>query len=76
MSKDRKGFLLPEQEKLIDELIKLTGVAETFDGLAIKLADNMGLELLKKKIPEDVLPVVYEVIDQIFDSIKTVQADG
>ena len=66
---DRKGFLTPEQEQKIDELVVLSGIAEAFDGLAIRLADNMGLELLKKKIPAEYLPVVYEVIDQIFEAI-------
>ena len=65
----RKGFLTPEQESKIDDLIKLSGIAETFDGMAIRLADNYGLEALKNKIPEDVLPIVYEVIDQIFDAL-------
>jgi hypothetical protein len=69
MSDERKGFLTPEQEKKIDDLIELSGVAETFDGVAIKLADNYGLEALKSKIPEDILPIVYEVIDQILDVI-------
>lgn len=69
MADDRKGFLTPEQEQKIDDLIKLSGVAETFDGMAIRLADNYGLEALKKKIPADVLPIVYEVIDQILDAL-------
>jgi hypothetical protein len=66
---DRKGFLTPEQEEKIDGLIKLSGIAEAFDGIAIRLADNIGLEKLKAKIPEDVLPTVLEVIDQIMDAI-------
>lgn len=64
----RKGFLTPEQEKQLDELIELKGLYESMDGTAIKLADNMVLEKLKAKIPEDVLPVVYEVIDEVFKS--------
>jgi hypothetical protein len=36
------------------------------DGLVIKLADNQGLERLKAKIPAEILPVVYDVIDEIF----------
>ena len=64
----RKGFLTPEQEKQLDELIELKGIYESMDGTAIKLADNMVLEKLKAKIPEDVLPVVYEVIDEVFKS--------
>ena len=65
----RKGFLTPEQEKQLDELIELKGIYESMDGTAIKLADNMVLEKLKAKIPEEVLPVVYEVIDEVFKSL-------
>ena len=61
----RKGFLTPEQEQKIDDLIELSGLYEAFDGIAIRLADDHGLELLKEKIPADVLPIVYEVIDSI-----------
>ena len=68
----RKGFLTPEQEKQLDELIEVKGIYETMDGTAIKLADNMVLEKLKAKIPEDVLPVVYEVIDEVFKSLISV----
>lgn len=68
----RKGFLTPEQEKQLDELIEMKGIYETMDGTAIKLADNMVLEKLKAKIPEDVLPVVYEVIDEVFKSLIAV----
>lgn len=68
----RKGFLTPEQEKQLDELIEVKGIYETMDGTAIKLADNMLLEKLKAKIPEDVLPVVYEVIDEVFKSLISV----
>ena len=68
----RKGFLTPEQEKQLDELIEMKGIYETMDGTAIKLADNMVLEKLKVKIPEDVLPVVYEVIDEVFNSLIAV----
>ena len=64
----RKGFLTPEQEKQLDELIELKGLYESMDGTAIKLADNMVLEKLKAKIPGEVLPVVYEVVDEIFKS--------
>ena len=71
MAKDRKGFLTHEQEKKIDGLIKLSGIAEQFDGIAIKLADNMGLELLKKKIPAEYLPIVYDIIDQILEVIPS-----
>ena len=65
----RKGFLTEEQEKQLDELIEMKGIYETFDGTAIKLADNMVLEKLKAKLPPETLPVVYEVIDEIFKSL-------
>ncbi len=68
----RKGFLTPEQEKQLDELIEMKGIYETMDRTAIKLADNMVLEKLKSKIPEDVLPVIYEVIDEVFKSLIAV----
>ncbi len=68
----RKGFLTEEQEKQLDELIEMKGIYEAMDGTAIKLADNMVLEKLKAKIPEDVLPVVYEVIDEVFKSLIAV----
>ena len=65
----RKGFLTEEQEKQLDELIEMKGIYETFDGTAIKLADNMVLEKLKAKLPPETLPIVYEVIDEIFKSM-------
>jgi len=66
---DRKGFLTPEQEKKIDGLIELSGIAETFDGMAIRLADNQGLERLKPLLPPEALPVVYQIIDEIMGAI-------
>lgn len=66
---ERKGFLTPQQETQLDELVELTGVYEKADGIAIKLIDNYGLDKLKAKIPDDVLPTVYEVIDSLFGVI-------
>ena len=66
----RKGFLTPEQEKTTDDLIVLKGVAEMADGPAIAMADNKGLEAIKKKIVakwgEEVLEDIYEIVDLIF----------
>ena len=69
MGDTRKGFLTPDQEEQLDKLIELKGIAEAADGTMIKLADNLGLEKLKVKIPEEILPVVYEVIDEVFASL-------
>jgi hypothetical protein len=66
---ERKGFLTPEQEKILDELIKLKGIAEKVDGIAIQLIDNQGLERLKKTIEEKhpgAKELIYQVIDAIF----------
>jgi len=69
---ERKGFLTSDQEKTLDKLIELKGIAEVIDGTAIKMLDNIALEKLKTKIPEDVLPLVYEVIDEIFNGLKII----
>jgi hypothetical protein len=66
---ERKGFLTPEQEQKLDEIIVLKGIGEAVDGVAIKVLDNQGLEKMKAKIPADILPIVYEVIDEVFDSL-------
>ena len=71
MPEERKGFLTPEQEKILDKLYKpKSAVAEKLDGPAIQLADNQGLERVKKVIVEkhtDALPLIYEVVDGIFE---------
>ena len=69
---DRKGFFTPEQEKVLDDLYEAKGIMEALDGTMIRLADNVGLEKLKAKIPADVLPIVFEVIDQVFLAIQPV----
>lgn len=72
MEDTRKGFLTPEQEKQIDDLIELKGIAEGIDGPVISLSDNQGLERIKPQILEkypDVLPIIYEVVDAIFDAL-------
>lgn len=69
---ERKGFLTPEQEKKLDALIELKGIYEAMDGPAIKIADNVGLEKLKSKIVTDnpdVLPFIYQVVDEIMAAL-------
>jgi len=67
---ERKGFFTPEQEQILDDLYEGKGIVEALDGLAIRAADNYGLQKLKEKIPETYLPIIYEVIDQIFEALK------
>ena len=71
MAEERKGFLTPQQEEILDKLIELKGIYEALDGPAIKIADNTGLQKVKESIPVEVLPVVYMVIDEIFAALVT-----
>jgi hypothetical protein len=73
---ERKGFLTPEQEVILDGLIKFkSSLAEKVDGIAIKLLDNQGLERVKQSIAEknpDAIPVIYEVVDMIFAGLAEI----
>lgn len=73
---ERKGVLTPEQEKTLDDLVQLSGIAESLDGLAISLIDNQGIELLKGKLEEKypgaVSEFVYPIIDAIFAGLETI----
>jgi len=69
----RKGFLLPEQEKKVKELIGLTGIV----GIAIlpllMLFDNVVLHRLKQKYlanKPEALPVIYEFVDNLFKEVE------
>jgi len=66
MDEERKGVLTPKQEKILDDLYVAKGIKEVLSDLAIKYGDNLGLEALKKKIPEEYLPAVYAIVDSLF----------
>jgi hypothetical protein len=72
----RKGFLTPDQEKILDELIKFNNkVAERLDGPAIQLMDNQGLERIKSDLEEKYpgsVELVYQVVDGIFEALKEI----
>ncbi len=71
MPEKRQGFLTKEQEQKIDDLIK-SGILEPIDGVVIRLADDKGLEALKVKLEEkypEAVPIVYEVVDAIFEML-------
>jgi len=77
MEDTRKGFLTPDQEKKLDTLIELKGIYEAIDGPAIKISDNVGLEKLKAKLiseSPDILPIVYQVIDEIMAALPDAPA--
>ena len=63
---ERKGVLTKEQEEILDKLFKNSGIVEALDGVAIKMIDNIAIEKLKSKIPADYLPIVYQIIDEVF----------
>jgi len=75
MSDTRKGFLTPEQEKKLDEVLKFNNrIAEAADGPVIQLADNQGLERLKEKMTPEQLDLTYQVVDTLFEAINEVTA--
>ena len=65
---ERKGFFTPEQEVKLDEFVKLEGIYEAVDGIAIKLVDNILLEKLKAKLQEK-NPALVETIEGIIDEV-------
>jgi hypothetical protein len=69
---ERKGFFTPEQEVKLDEFIKLEGLYEAVDGVAIKLVDNALLSKLKEKLQEknpEMVEMIETVIDEIFAAL-------
>ena len=76
---ERKGFLTPEQEDLLDDLLVLNNkIAESLDGIGIKLIDNQLLEALKTKLVEkypDSLPLVYEIVDALLSGLELLLED-
>jgi hypothetical protein len=65
MAEERKGLWTPKQEKGIDGLLELKGIAEALDGAAIKVLDNQIIDRLLEKIPKEYLGIVYEINDEI-----------
>ena len=72
---ERKGFLTPPQQEIIDKLYKAKGLMEAADGVIIRLADDVGLEKIKTKIPAEYLPFVYEVVDTLFEALEPLVQD-
>lgn len=74
MSETRKGVLTPEQEKILDDLVKLKGIAEALDGPAITIIDNQGIERLLEKVPAETKEIIYQVVDMIFKGLETISS--
>ena len=67
---ERKGLMTPEQEKLLDKLIPFKSkVGEAVDGPVIQVVDNQGIERLKGNLSPEVLEIVYQMIDIIFEGL-------
>jgi len=66
----RKGVFTPEQEELLDRLYVAKGIMETIDGPAIRTIDNMLIEKLKAKLPEEYLPTLYQIIDELMGGLE------
>ena len=73
MADERIGVLTPEQEAILDKLLKFNNnLAESLDGPAISLIDNQGIERLLDKIDEknpDVRPIVLQIVDLLFSGL-------
>lgn len=73
---ERKGWLTPDQQQIIDDLYQTTGVKEMFDGKVIQLIDDKGGEFIKEKIVakygKEILPDIYEIVDLLFDGLKEI----
>jgi len=78
MAEQRKGALTPEQEDVLEKLIKGSKWVELLDGPAIKLIDNQGIERVldaaDKKNPE-IRQTVYEVVDMIMAGVEEFISD-
>ena len=72
---ERKGVLTKEQEEIVDKLIKNSKIIEPLDGVAIRMIDNIAIEKLKAKVPVEYLPIVYEIIDEIFVALSQTVAE-
>lgn len=66
----RKGIFTPEQEELLDKLYEAKGIMETIDGVAIRTIDNILIEKLKAKLPEEYLPTLYQIIDELMSGLE------
>ena len=72
---EREGLFTPEQEKALDDLIKLGNpVLEALDGPAIRLIDNKGIDKLTDKLKEkypEAYQITLEIIDTAFAALLT-----
>ena len=69
---ERKGAMTPEQEAILDKIIKLKGIAEALDGPAISIIDNQGIDRLLAKATPEVKDIVYQVVDMIFLGLSSI----
>ena len=70
MSGERKGVMTPEQEQILDDLIKVPGIGEALDGPAISIIDNQGIDRLLEKATPETKQAIYEVVDILFAGLE------
>jgi len=57
MAEERKGVMTPKQEKQLDDICEFDGWMETFDGPAIRIADNQIIERLKTRFLKNIIMI-------------------
>lgn len=67
---DRKGLFTPQQERILDDMIRLPAPWEMFDGIAIRLCDNLLAEVIIKRLSAEKRQLLHEVIDEVFNEIN------
>jgi hypothetical protein len=69
----RKGLMTPDQEKILDKVIKFKNkLAEAADGPTIRVVDNQLFDRLMDKLKEKhpgAEEIVYEIVDVAFEAL-------
>ena len=70
MNEERKGAMTPDQEKILEKIVKFKNpTLEAVDGLAIQVIDNTAIDAILKEAEEKYpgsTAVTYQVTDLIF----------
>lgn len=72
METERKGVLTQDQEKILDEIIKLKGIPEKLDGFVIRIVDDKGIELLMKQLHPSTKEIIYDIVDLLFEGLEEI----
>lgn len=72
MNTERKGLLTKEQEKQLDDVIKLEGFLELVDLTLIKSIDNILIARFTEKMDDATLTLLHLGVDEIFKIITQI----